>query len=149
MEDGKKRLEKLRARVQSFVKTKNDEPVELPNGRILRGSDIEKHLESCKAMLEKEAERKKVLSDLKDQIQGIDEVILGLKAKHESAAQFLEEREEKAGAQEKLRKVEIDAEEVNKVKGETLQEISDIVTEMTETLRGEREKLQPMVRFQI
>ena len=65
--------------------------------------------------------------------------------------QAKEEREERAGIkgltsiQETLKCVKQNTEKVNREKGETLQEISDMVTEMTERLRKDRENLQPKV----
>ena len=148
----KKRVAQLRSKLAgSTAEIKVTGPVELPDGRILRGSEIQRHVDSCRDVLIQEDVRKKLISDLTNTNNAMEGTISELKAKHTNARQFLETREEEAGVkgfhaiQETLQNVQKDTEEVNKTKGETLQEISDIVTEMTEKLKREREKLQPMV----
>lgn len=150
-------LKRFKAKLFSMTENKREThnygpgPIELPNGDVLRGREIQQYLKKCKDTLAEEDARKGSIKDLEADITIIDKTISDLEAKHGKEKDLLREREEKAGVkgyhetQERLQVVQRDAEEVNRVKGETLQEISDIVTEMTETLAKERENLQPMV----
>lgn len=126
--------------------------VEMPDGKVLRGHEIALYLKDCKDIFKVEEEKQREISFLTEENSGLDKTIATLNERHENLDDQLRKEEEKAGvngyhdAQEQLKRVEKDSGEVNKVKGETLQEISEIVSEMTEILKNEREKLHPMVR---
>ena len=75
-----------------------------------------------------------------------------LKSRHKNIEKFMSDQEEKANAKgfhDAKKTLEDTVENVTKIdeiKGQTLQEISEMVTKITEKLKVEREQLQPMVR---
>lgn len=77
-----------------------------------------------------------------------------LKSRCRKAELLIANQEEKADAkgfhqtQKTLKETLQNVAEIDEMKGLTLQEISEMVTNMTETLKVQRERLQPMVRLQ-
>lgn len=143
----KKRVKQL----ESTQDTNISGTVELPDGTILQGEETIRHLESCKEILKQHEARKQHISSLHYESLVLDRTVTVLQGRHGNIEEFLKQQEEKAGVkgfhetQERLQHAEREKEEVDQMKGETLQEISDMVTEMTDILKREREKLQPMV----
>lgn len=75
-----------------------------------------------------------------------------LKSRHQNIEKFMSDQEEKANAKgfhNAKKTLEDTVENVTKIdemKGQTLQEISEMVTKITEKLKVERERLQPMIQ---
>ena len=153
LNDMKEKMKNLQAKITNVEPqgTIDLEPIELRNGRILRGAEIQQYVDYCQDLSIEEEARKKLVFDLTNEVDALNRTISGLKEKRDNLRQAKEEREERAGIkgltsiQETLKCVKQNTEKVNREKGETLQEISDMVTEMTERLRKDRENLQPKV----
>ncbi len=163
LDEMKKRVKQAEMSLESYVQaTKqreeihaeacSDIEIDLPDGtRIVGGAEGKKFLDLCyeKCQLQDEVQNK--ISKLQSENQVLAGTLNALYRRHSNIEEFLKKQEEKAGVKgyrethEKILDTEKRAEEVNRLKGETLQEVSDMVTEMTSRLKRDRKKLQPMV----
>ncbi len=164
LDEMKKRVKQAEMNLESYVQsTKQREEIhaetcrnieiDLPDGtRIIGGVDGKSFLDSCHEKCKQRDEVQKKISKLQSETQVLEGTLNALYRRHGNIEEFLKKQEENAGVKgfrethEQILDTEKRAEEVNRIKGETLQEVSDMVTEMTSRLKRDRKKLQPMVR---
>ena len=145
------RVKKLKSKFNSLTKCKTEHSISLSDGTILEGKDIQRHFDACGVTIKEKCARERHMNTLQQEIQVLDRTITLLRSKHQVVDEYLKKQEVDAGIEgfheirSKKQIVEKDAVEINLLKGETLREISNIVSKMTEKLKIEREKLQPLV----
>lgn len=121
-------------------------------------SEGEEKLSDCKdsALETKLAEQERLqryLSDMQHESLILQRTVDILRSRHHDIESFMSEEEERANAkgfhkvQATLKNTVDNVAEVDVMKGQTLQEISGMVTKITDKLKIERERLQPMVRL--
>lgn len=102
------------------------------------------------------AEQKRLkqhISEMRHESLILQRTVDTLKSRHHNIEKFMSEQEEQAkakgfhNAQKTLQSTVKDVAKIDVMKGQTLQEISEMVTKITEKLKVQRDKLQPMVRF--
>lgn len=131
----------------------NARTVDLPDGTVLQGQEINAFLAACK-------QNQQILSEFQSKIKNVvkenaslDDTLELCRSKYTQFQEFIKVQEERAGvkgyhdSQQAMSNIEKQSLTVNQVKGNTLQEISDIVEEMRKTLKEKRALLQPLVSF--
>jgi len=117
------------------------ETIELPDGTVLNNNDARTYLKQSQDIIKQKEEREVQLDRIKEENLALRETLKSL-----SRDKFGSNIDDILEAREKMQTIDKESKEINTVKGQTLQEISEIVTEMTETLKKERENLEPMIK---
>lgn len=131
----------------------NARRVDLPDGTVLQGHEINTFIASCNQNQQKLSDLQSKIKAVAKQNASLDDTLELCKSKYQQFQEFIIVQEERAGvkgyheSQQALSKIEKESLTVNEVKGSTLQEISDIVEEMRKTLKEKRALLQPLVSF--
>ena len=157
-----KKIEQLRSIKISLEKSRSalNEPnqteacfdeVHLPDGTILKRSDLNDLKISLREKKIQYERTNKVISNLQSEtlvLQGTEDI---LQKRYNDVCEFIETREERGGVKgyrqtkSRLEKTKETTAKVDELKGHTLQEISDMVQEMVKHVEEKRDKLQPMV----
>jgi chromosome segregation ATPase len=130
------------SKLQHFIDTIRrpvQSEIELPDGTMLNIDNAHTYLKECQDIINEKEEREALLASLKEENIKLGETLNSIKDRFGSNIDEILE------ARHKIQAIDEESNEVNMAKGQTLQQISEIVTEMTETLKTERENLEPMV----
>ena len=144
------KVARLEAKMSALSEHHIAKKIDIPDGRVLQGHEIDTYMKECKDIICDQEGREKDILNVKEENAGLDRTIANLKERHGNLDDLNERKEQMAGidgyhaAQEQLQRVEQDSGEVNDEKGQALQEISELVSEMNEILKKDRENLQAM-----
>ncbi len=124
------------------------------NNRKITPQGEEKSMDETPSIEMKLAEQERLkrnVSEMQHESLILQRTVDILKSRHHNIEKFMAEQEELANAkgfhhaQKRLEDTVKSVAEIDEKKGQTLQEISEMVTKITEKLNVERERLQPMV----
>jgi len=123
----------------------------LPDGQILDREQMSDVLVAYERKKEQYNKMKQELSDMQYESLVLQRTEDLIKGRHNNFEEFLKRREENAGVggyydiQCESHNIQENTAMINDVKGQNLQEISEMVKEMAKTLNNSKEKLQPLV----
>jgi hypothetical protein len=124
--------------VQTALVTERE--VELPDGTMLSINNADTYLKQSQDIVKEKEEMEVKLASMKEENLMLCETVNSLRDK------FGCNIDDVLDAHEKMLAIDEESNEANMVKGQTLQQISEIVSEITEILEKERKELEPMVR---
>lgn len=115
---------------------------ELPDGTMLSINIAHTYLKQSQDIVKEKEEMEAKLANMKKENLVLFETLNSLRDK------FGCNIDDVLDAHEKMLAIDEESNEANMVKGQTLQQISEIVSEITEILEKERKELEPMVSAQ-